>query len=117
MGFFAFDEAGTLSISGNVWLYPAIVLPLTMLVFGTWLSWIKVRPNKVEEEVKKLGLTIRRRETAEVNGGDQALAETTGESDPRTKVKDVFLKWLHGTQNLLGKLERKREIDDEIELQ
>ena len=63
MGFFVFDDSGALTTSDRVWIYPAVVIPLTFTVFIIWLSWIKLRPNKVQEEVKKLGLEIKRRET------------------------------------------------------
>lgn len=65
MGFFVFDQDGSLKISEMVWIYPAVVVPLTASVFTTWLAWIKLRPNKVQKEVKKLGLNIKRREEAE----------------------------------------------------
>jgi hypothetical protein len=45
MGFFAFDDAGALRVSDVVWIYPAIVVPLTVTVFAIWLAWLKLRPN------------------------------------------------------------------------
>jgi hypothetical protein len=47
MGFFAFDDVGAITVSNVVWIYPAIVVPLTITVFVIWLAWIKLRPNTV----------------------------------------------------------------------
>lgn len=68
MRFFVFDQDGSLKTSGMVWIYPAVVVPLTASVFATWLAWIKLRPNKVQKKVKTLGLNINRREEAEKSG-------------------------------------------------
>jgi hypothetical protein len=72
MGFFIFDDVGRLTTSKTVWIYPAVVIPLTVTTFVIWLAWIKLRPNKVQDEVQKLGLSIKRRETL------QAEAEKGG---------------------------------------
>ena len=47
MGFFAFDDLGNLRTSKETWIYPSIVLPLTVTVFVTWAAWLKLRPNKI----------------------------------------------------------------------
>jgi hypothetical protein len=67
MGFFVFDNAGALSVSRVVWMYPAIVIPLTITVFATWLAWIKLRPNNMEEFKKALDEKLKQNqhETAE----------------------------------------------------
>lgn len=66
MGFFVFDEDdGSLKSSADTWIYPAVVVPLTISVFVIWLAWIKLRPNKVQREIKELGLSIKRRDTAQ----------------------------------------------------
>lgn len=117
MGFFDFDDSGRISISQMIWIYPAIVVPLTASVFVVWLAWIKLRPNKVADEVNKLGLTIQQRETAEMSGGNQALPEASEESGFRTKVKEVLLKWLHEMENLLTMSRGREETGDALELQ
>lgn len=53
MGFFAFNE-GKLVVSPVVWMYPSIVVPLTIAVFGAWLAWIKFRPVKFKEKREHL---------------------------------------------------------------
>ena len=67
MGFFVFDDAGALSVSHVVWMYPAIVIPLTITVFATWLAWIKFRPDNMKEVKKALDekFTQNQRESAE----------------------------------------------------
>jgi hypothetical protein len=62
-GFFKFTDDGKLSASDMIWIYPAVVIPLTATVFGIWYFWRRLRPNKALEEVKKLGLSIERRNT------------------------------------------------------
>ena len=54
MGFFAFDEVGALRVSRVTWIYPAIVIPLTVTVFVTWAAWLKLRPNKIGLANKRL---------------------------------------------------------------
>ena len=54
MGFFVFDDAGALNVSHVVWMYPAIVVPLTITVFAIWLAWIKFRPDSMKEVKKAL---------------------------------------------------------------
>lgn len=43
MGFFIFDDDGSLRTSKKVWFYSVIVVPLTTFVFVVWSAWIKLR--------------------------------------------------------------------------
>jgi hypothetical protein len=67
MGFFVFDEDnGSLKSSADTWIYPAVVVPLTISVFAIWFAWVKLRPNRVQKEIQELGLSIKRRDTVQV---------------------------------------------------
>lgn len=70
MGFFVFADDGTLNTSNNVWIYPAVVVPLTLSVFAIWLTWIKFRPNKIQREIEGLALSIHRRKTVDMTATD-----------------------------------------------
>lgn len=69
MGFFAFDDAGTLRVSRVVWIYPTIVIPLTITVFSTWVAWMKFRPNKLVELNKQLDEKVKRIERRNTQQG------------------------------------------------
>lgn len=60
MGFFAFNE-GQLAVSPAFWMYPSIVLPLTIAVFAAWLAWMKFRPVKFKEKKDELYDELKRK--------------------------------------------------------
>lgn len=61
MGFFAFNDEGVLKISHKLWIYPAIVLPLTVTVFVVWYTWTRLRPNAIQKRAEMLGLGVEER--------------------------------------------------------
>lgn len=77
MGFFIFDEVGGLLISRKAWLYPAIVLPLTMMVFAIWLLWIKFRLKKADQGMAKQTVKDQQEHSME-EGNDEIDGLTTG---------------------------------------
>lgn len=51
------DENGkaTLEVSPLVWYFPAVTVPLTILVFGVWEFWRRKRQAKVTPVAKQPG--------------------------------------------------------------
>jgi hypothetical protein len=62
-GFFVFDGEGALSTSGVVWIFLAVVIPLTVLTFLVWFAWIKLARKETRKVMDDLdrGLALRRR--------------------------------------------------------
>jgi hypothetical protein len=51
--FFSTADNSRVAVSSEVWLYWAVVLPLTGVVLTVWLSWLrleKIRAHKEEDE-------------------------------------------------------------------
>lgn len=48
MNFFQFNENQTmLTISHNAWIFGAIAIPLTIIVFGVWVAWVIVQNKRI----------------------------------------------------------------------
>jgi len=48
--FFAYDSSGSLSVSSKWWILPACSIPLTIVVFGVWLTWQRMRVTRTKEQ-------------------------------------------------------------------
>ena len=62
------DTSKTLGVSSQWWLYLAVTVPLTIIVFGSWVVWLQWRMR-----VKREG-DVRRNEDEKVEGAQPQAA-------------------------------------------
>jgi hypothetical protein len=63
--FFNFNGTG-LSVSNQWWIFPASVLPLTVIVFGIWYTWLQYR-------IKRDLIDRKRKEVSEDNEAKKSV--------------------------------------------